>query len=71
MNHTINSTTKETWGPNVTMLYTANPQIFTYTRSNETNGQLINMTFDIKPTNWVEINDLITITLPKPVHFTN
>lgn len=35
------------------------------------NGVPINMTWSIRPTNWVEVGDLITINFPPPAHMTD
>ena len=52
------------------MLYPAIPRVIEYERTSDVNGEPINITWHIRPTNWVELGDLITINFPVPVHMT-
>jgi len=58
------------WGPNVTMRDLAEPQSISYSRSSSQNGVTMNLTFDIRPTNYVEPGDFLMIDLPRPIHVT-
>lgn len=58
-------------GPNVTMTQLAKPALIEYVRTSEMNGQAINLTFNIKATNWLESGDILVLRLPRPVALTD
>lgn len=47
------------------------PASISYSRSNSTNGVLSNLTFTIIPNNYIDVYDIITISLKEPLHFEN
>lgn len=58
-------------GPNVTMTLLPAPQSVTYIRNNYTNGINYDLTFLIRPTNYIEVNDVMRLKIPRPLHFTD
>jgi hypothetical protein len=59
------------YGANVTMSVLPKPRVFEYDRTSYTNGVPINITFNIKATNYLESYDKIIIRLPRPFGFTD
>jgi hypothetical protein len=51
------------------MLYTQGPKSVTYVRSNSTNGFMFDLQFTIRATNYILVNDILRLKLPRPLHF--
>ena len=58
-------------GPTIKMSGFAEPNQIEYARSSYENGVMVNYTWQIKGANYLEAGDIIKITMPSPVRFTD